>query len=54
MWRIFKHHHAVWHVFVLGGTVCHFFAVLLFASLIKKVTGPLAYLSGACHFFNRK
>jgi hemolysin III len=23
-------HHAVWHVFVLGGSVCHFFAVLLY------------------------
>lgn len=28
MWQLFKHHHAVWHLFVLGGTVCHFFAVL--------------------------
>nr|WP_295975080.1 hemolysin III family protein [uncultured Bacillus sp.] len=28
MWQLFKHHHAVWHVFVLCGTVCHFFAVL--------------------------
>lgn len=28
MWQLFKHHHAVWHVFVLAGTVCHFFAVL--------------------------
>ena len=28
MWKLFKHHHAVWHVFVLSGTVCHFFAVL--------------------------
>lgn len=28
MWRLFKHHHAVWHIFVLGGTVCHFFSVL--------------------------
>jgi hemolysin III len=23
-------HHAVWHVFVLGGSICHFFAVLLY------------------------
>jgi hemolysin III len=23
-------HHAVWHLFVLGGSVCHFFAVLLY------------------------
>jgi hemolysin III len=28
MWRGFRHHHAVWHLFVLGGTVCHFFSVL--------------------------
>lgn len=28
MWKLFKHHHAVWHLFVLGGTACHFFAVL--------------------------
>jgi hemolysin III len=28
IWKLFKHHHAVWHMFVLGGTVCHFFAVL--------------------------
>jgi hemolysin III len=23
-------HHAVWHVFVLGGSICHFFAVVLY------------------------
>ncbi|MBT2756974.1 hemolysin III family protein [Mesobacillus foraminis] len=28
MWRLFKHHHAFWHLFVLGGTICHFFSVL--------------------------
>ncbi len=28
MWKLFKHHHAVWHLFVICGTVCHFFAVL--------------------------
>lgn len=28
IWKLFKHHHAVWHVFVLGGTVCHFFSIL--------------------------
>jgi len=27
MWKGMKYHHAVWHVFVLAGTVCHFFAV---------------------------
>ncbi len=27
MWRGMKYHHAVWHVFVLAGTFCHFLAV---------------------------
>ncbi|MGY4691222.1 PAQR family membrane homeostasis protein TrhA [Salibacterium sp. K-3] len=30
VWRHFPYHHAVWHIFVLGGTVLHFFAVLLY------------------------
>jgi hemolysin III len=30
VWRSLPFHHAVWHVFVLGGSVCHFFAVLLY------------------------
>ena len=28
MWRSFPYHHAVWHLFVLGGSVLHFFAIL--------------------------
>jgi hemolysin III len=28
MWKLFKHHHAVWHIFVLFATICHFFSVL--------------------------
>ncbi|MCC3377353.1 hemolysin III family protein [Cohnella sp. REN36] len=30
MWRAFPYHHAVWHLFVLAGSVAHFFAILLF------------------------
>lgn len=30
VWRAFPFHHAVWHVFVLGGSVTHFFAVLFY------------------------
>lgn len=30
VWRGFPFHHAVWHVFVLGGTALHFFAILFF------------------------
>jgi len=28
IWRGFKYHHAIWHLFVLAGTATHFFAVL--------------------------
>jgi hemolysin III len=28
MWKSRRYHHAVWHGFVLAGSVCHFFAVL--------------------------
>ncbi|MFD1738385.1 hemolysin III family protein [Bacillus salitolerans] len=30
VWRGFKFHHAIWHLFVIGGTVAHFFSVLLY------------------------
>ncbi|WP_028563866.1 PAQR family membrane homeostasis protein TrhA [Paenibacillus pinihumi] len=30
MWRSFPYHHAVWHLFVLGGSTLHFFAILLY------------------------
>lgn len=29
-WRRLPFNHAFWHVFVLGGSVCHYFAVLLY------------------------
>ena len=28
VWRGFKYHHAVWHIFVIAGSAAHFFAVL--------------------------
>ena len=28
VWRAFKYHHAVWHVFVLAGSVAHFIAIM--------------------------
>ncbi len=28
IWKRLHYHHAIWHVFVLGGTVFHYFAVL--------------------------
>lgn len=27
LWRKIKYHHAVWHLFVLGGSTCHFFTM---------------------------
>lgn len=30
LWQRLRYHHAVWHTFVLGGSACHFLAVLLF------------------------
>jgi len=30
VWRGFPYHHAVWHLFVLAGSVMHFFAILLY------------------------
>ncbi|ALC92234.1 hemolysin D [Bacillus sp. FJAT-18017] len=28
VWRAFHYHHAIWHIFVLAGSIMHFFAVL--------------------------
>lgn len=30
MWRGFKFHHAVWHLFVVAGSAMHFFSILMF------------------------
>ncbi|HEY0966466.1 MAG TPA: hemolysin III family protein [Opitutaceae bacterium] len=35
LWRSLRYHHAVWHLFVLGGSVCHFFAV--YGTLVRSV-----------------
>lgn len=35
VWRGFKYHHAVWHLFVIGGSVAHFFCVLFYVLPIK-------------------
>lgn len=29
-WKRLPYSHAIWHLFVLGGSVCHYFAVLLY------------------------
>ncbi len=30
-WKIVPFNHAAWHLFVLGGSICHFFGVLFYA-----------------------
>ena len=34
IWRLMPFHHAVWHLFVLAGTICHFFCIL-FSVMLK-------------------
>lgn len=29
-WKSLPHHHAIWHLFVMGGSTCHFFAVMFY------------------------
>lgn len=35
IWRWFKFHHMVWHLFVLAGTIVHFFSVIIFVLPIQ-------------------
>jgi hemolysin III len=30
LWKTLRYHHAVWHLFVLAGSVCHYFAILFY------------------------
>jgi hemolysin III len=30
LWEKLPFSHAIWHLFVLGGSVCHFFAVAMY------------------------
>lgn len=36
-WKSLPYNHGIWHIFVLLGTICHFFAVLFFVVLDKSV-----------------
>jgi len=35
VWRKLPYNHAVWHLFVLAGSICHFFAVLFYVLPVK-------------------
>ena len=30
LWKSLPHHHAIWHLFVMVGSLCHFFSVMFF------------------------
>ena len=30
LWKTLRYHHAVWHLFVLAGSSCHYFAILFY------------------------
>jgi hemolysin III len=34
-WKSIKHHHAIWHIFVLSGSICHFIAVAFYIIPLK-------------------
>ena len=36
-WQKLPYHHAIWHLFVIGGSVCHYFAVLYYVVPAKMV-----------------
>ncbi|WFR61852.1 hemolysin III family protein [Paenibacillus amylolyticus] len=35
VWRAFPYHHAIWHLFVLAGSILHFFMVLLYLTPLR-------------------
>lgn len=35
VWRKIRYHHAIWHLFVIGGTVCHFICILFYVLPIR-------------------
>ncbi|MCM3782994.1 hemolysin III family protein [Neobacillus mesonae] len=35
VWRGFPFHHAIWHLFVLAGSILHFFAVIIYLTPIR-------------------
>lgn len=37
----YKYMHPLWHLFVLGGSVCHFISVLFVGKIKKDVQGTL-------------
>lgn len=41
VWRSLPYNHAIWHLFVIGGSVFHFFAVLFYVIPLASSTGSI-------------
>jgi hemolysin III len=39
LWHRLPYHHAIWHLFVLAGSVLHYFAILLYVIPVANTTG---------------
>ncbi|HEX32568.1 MAG TPA: hemolysin III family protein, partial [Candidatus Acetothermia bacterium] len=37
-WKRLRFHHAIWHLFVLGGSICHYLAILLYVRPVARPT----------------
>ena len=33
VWKKLLYHHAIWHLFVIGGSICHFYAIYAYVIL---------------------
>ena len=47
-WRTLRYHHAVWHLFVLGGSVLQYLAVLWYVAA-RAVMSEFVVHRGSCH-----
>ena len=37
MWKNFRYSHAIWHLLVLGGCICHYFTIIYYIIPYKKI-----------------
>ncbi|MCB1156864.1 MAG: hemolysin III family protein [Leptospiraceae bacterium] len=44
VWHKLPYHHAIWHVFVLMGSVCHYFAVLFYLIPVDMIQRACEYI----------
>ena len=37
LWKNFRYSHAIWHLLVLGGCICHYFTIIYYIIPYKKI-----------------